>query len=193
MIKHRAHQASLSTAVSAVAETEQPDASTEATGCARGQIGRPLPGKLASGLGRRPATVLVVEEGPFSLMMLNAALVEASFEVIPAHSVADALIHVESGSARPNAMMINMEASRPDSAQVGLVSLARRRWPELAVLALLATSADIDPGVSGMPNGTRTMTGPIVLEDLVDNLQALLASRGNIGLQGQAAVALRLH
>ena len=190
MSKNRAYQASLSTVVSAVAETEQPDASTEAAGCARGQIGRPSPGKLASGVGRRPATVLVVEEGPLSLMMLNAALVEASFEVIPAHSVADALTHVESGSAQPDAMVIDMEGSRPDGARVRLMSLARRRWPELAVLT---TSADIDPGVSGMPNGTLTMTGPIVLEDLVANLQALLASRGNIGLHGQAAVSSGLH
>ena len=138
----------------------------------------------------RLAVVLVVEEGPLSLMMLHAALVDANFEVIPAHSVADALTHVQSGSARPDAMVIDMEGSRPDCAGVRLVSLARRRWPELAVLA---TSVDIDPGVFGMPNGTRTMTGPIVLEDLVANLHDLLALRGNARLHGKSAVSLMLH
>ena len=141
-------------------------------------------------MGIRPATVLVVEEGPLSLMMLNAALVDANFDVIPAHSAADALAHLQSGSARPDAMVINMEGSRPDSARVRLVSLARRRWPKLAVLA---TSADTDPGVSAMPNGTQTMAGPIVLEDLVANVQDLLAPRGNARLHGQSAVSSMIH
>lgn len=182
MSKHGAIKESSSGPVSAVAEAKEPNASIEASSYRRGQIGRSALGGTASAAAVRSPVVLVVEEGPLALIMLNAALVDANFDVISVQSVADALTQLRSGATRPDAMLINMGGAGPDCAQVRLASLARRRWPKLVVLA---TSTDTDPVVSGMPDGTQTMAEPVVLEDLVANLRTLLAPRGNIGLHGQ--------
>jgi CheY-like chemotaxis protein len=114
-----------------------------------------------------PVIVLVAEDETLVRLLANDMLTDADFRVVEAQDGQEALaILGERNTVRALLTDVNM----PNVDGLALAKIVRERWPHIGVVV---TSGRLRP--SDLPLGTRFISKPYRAEDVVHELEAVIA------------------
>ena len=128
------------------------------------------------------STILVVEDDPTLRFVVGRALGEAGWNVIEAESVAEALAAVEHHGREVGVLVADVVMPRADGVELAL--RLRERWPELPVLLISGYPPERVEARRALLGPHRLLAKPFTGEQVVAEVQALLAEAHGAGEAG---------
>lgn len=120
--------------------------------------------------------VLVAEDDLLLRLLANDMLTDADYRVVEAHDGREALAIL---GAQNTVRALLTDVNMPNVDGLALARIVRQRWPHIGVVV---TSGR--PMPSGLPDGARFISKPYRYEDVLQELEAVIAETA--GLQASA-------
>lgn len=123
-----------------------------------------------------PVIVLVAEDETLLRLLANDMLTDADYRVVEAQDGREALAILD---AKNTVRALLTDVNMPNVDGLALARIVRQRWPHIGVVV---TSGR--PMPAGMPDGARFISKPYRYEDVLQELEAVIAETA--GLQTSA-------
>ena len=123
-----------------------------------------------------PVIVLVAEDETLVRLLANDMLTDADYRVVEAQDGREALAILD---AKNTVRALLTDVNMPNVDGLALARIVRQRWPHIGIVV---TSGR--PMPSGLPDGARFLSKPYRYEDVLQELEAVIAETA--GLQVSA-------
>lgn len=119
-----------------------------------------------------PLIVLIAEDEALLRLLANDMLTDADYRVVEAHDGQEALAIL---GAQNTVRALLTDVNMPHVDGLALARIVRQRWPHIGVVV---TSGRPKP--SGLPAGARFISKPYKYEDVLHELEAVIAETANM-------------
>lgn len=146
----------------------------------------PVPPQQRRLAARAPATVLVVEDEVALLELVTRTLGLSGFHVLPAATVAEAVVQASTGS--PSVAVIDVML--PDGSGLELIPRLQQLHPDLAVVVLTARDS-VEDRLTGFALGADDyVSKPFAVAELVARVNAVVRRSAPVGRVGPEVLEL---
>jgi CheY-like chemotaxis protein len=119
-----------------------------------------------------PLIVLVAEDEALVRLLANDMLTEADYRVVEAHDGQEALAILR---AKNTVRALLTDVNMPNVDGLELAKIVRQRWPHIGIVVTSGM-----PRPSGLPPGARFISKPYRHEDVLSELEAVIAETATI-------------
>ena len=123
-----------------------------------------------------PVIVLVAEDETLVRLLANDILTDADYGVIEAHDGQEALAIL---AAKNTVRALLTDVNMPNVDGLALAKIVRQRWPHIGIVVTSGM-----PKPSGLPTGARFISKPYGYEDVLHELEAVIAETADMQAMG---------
>jgi CheY-like chemotaxis protein len=119
-----------------------------------------------------PLIVLVAEDETLVRLLANDMLTDADYRVVEAHDGQEALAIL---GTKNTVRALLTDVNMPNVDGLALAKIVRQRWPHIGIVVTSGM-----PKPSGLPAGARFISKPYKYEDVLQELELVIAETADI-------------
>jgi two-component system, response regulator PdtaR len=134
---------------------------------------------MEASLDEVPLIVLVAEDEALVRLLANEMLTDADYRVVEAQDGQEALAIL---GAKNTVRALLTDVNMPNLDGLGLAKIVRQRWPHIGIVMTSGM-----PRPSGLPAGARFISKPYTYEDVILEIEAVIAETAHIHAEDATA------